>query len=293
MRVHGRKCRLSPRDWRGPAKSINENGAIHSPDGFSFWNSIIRCDRRNIDMHSYRSYLAAAAAMAGLANAPLDAHAVWFAQRAKKVALIYGVGADDLDTVQRFSFIEKMTGYDAAYREFKVDPRIAGPMVLVDTEKQPTLLTVVFFNGIWSKVDGEFVAKGRDQAPTSTLSEKNYKYSVAIMGPLERPIPALPDQLLQIVPVGAIPASHGANLTYRVLYKGKPVAGASVINDLVNDPDQAPRMTKAGGTVTFPVRNQGLNVIEAVYNAPTDDPKRYDRIENSATLTFTLPHKPE
>jgi hypothetical protein len=37
MRAHGRKCRLSPRDWRGPAKSINENGAIHSPDGFSFW----------------------------------------------------------------------------------------------------------------------------------------------------------------------------------------------------------------------------------------------------------------
>jgi hypothetical protein len=142
------------------------------PTALVFGNSVIGCDRRNIDMHSYRSYLAAAAAMAGLANAPLDAHAVWFAQRAKKVALIYGVGADDLDTVQRFSFIEKMTGYDAAYREFKVDPRIAGPMVLVDTEKQPTLLTVVFFNGIWSKVDGEFVAKGRDQAPTSTLSKR-------------------------------------------------------------------------------------------------------------------------
>jgi nickel transport protein len=244
-------------------------------------------------MPSFKSLVATAALLAGLASTPIDAHAVWFAQRAKQLALIYGVGADDLDTVKRFSFIEKMTGYDANYQPLKATPRIAGPIVVVDTEQQPTLLSVVFFNGIWSKVDGEFVAKGRDEAPTSTLSEKNYKYSVAIISPLEKPIPALPDQVLQILPVGAIPAEHGAKLTYRVLYNGKPIAGARVINDLINDPDQEPTKTGPDGTVTFPVRNQGLNVLEAVYNGPTDNPKKYDWIENSATLSFTLPHKPE
>jgi len=235
-----------------------------------------------------------AALTAGFVTASVNAHAVWFAQRAKQTALIYGVGADDLDTVKRFSLIEKMTGYDANYQPIKATPRIAGPIVLVDTEQQPTLLSVVFFNGIWSRGgNGEFEKKGRDEMPNATLSEKNYKYSVAIMGPLDKPIPPLPDQALQIVPTGPIPKMLGQKLTYKVLYQGKPVAGAKVINDLINDPDAKPLLTGADGTVTMPVRNQGLNVIHAVFNAPTDNPKRYDQIENTATLSFVLEHAPE
>ena len=238
--------------------------------------------------------LIAATVLSGIITAPLNAHAVWFAQRAKQTALIYGVGADDLDAVKRFALIEKMTGYDANYQPIKAIPRIAGPIVLVDTEQQPTLLSVVFFNGIWSRVGtGEFEKKGRDEMPEATLSEKNYKYSVAIMGPLDKPIPALTDQVLQIVPVGTIPTMLGQKLTYKVLYHGKPVGGARVINDLVNDPDAKPVETAADGTVTLVVRNQGLNVIQAVFNGPTDDPKRYDHIENTATLSFVLAHAPE
>lgn len=238
--------------------------------------------------------LMVAAVATGVLGAPLSAHAVWFAQRAKQTALIYGVGADDLDTVKRFSLIEKMTGYDANYQPIKATPRIAGPIVVVDTEQQPTLLSTVFFNGIWSRVGkGEFEKKGRDEMPEATLSEKNYKYSVAIMGPLEKPIPALPDQVLQIVPVGAIPKMHGETMTYRVLFMGKPIAGATVKNDLVNDPDQKATATDANGEVKLIVRNQGLNVLEAVYVSSTDNPKRYDKIENTATLSFVLEHEPE
>ncbi|MBJ7379063.1 MAG: DUF4198 domain-containing protein, partial [Sphingobium sp.] len=34
------------------------------------------------------------------ATAPVGAHGIWFAQRARQLALIYGVGADDLDAVK-------------------------------------------------------------------------------------------------------------------------------------------------------------------------------------------------
>lgn len=238
--------------------------------------------------------IVAAAILAGILAAPVDAHAVWFAQRAKQTALIYGVGADDLDAVKRFPLIEKMTGYDANYQPIAAKPRIAGPIVLVDTDQQPTLLSVVFQNGIWSRVgNGEFEKKGRDEMPEATLSEKNIKYSVAIVGPIDKPIPALPDQALQIVPVGPIPKLLGEKLTYKVLYNGRPAAGARMINDLINDPDAKPVETAADGTVTLVVRNQGLNVIQAVFNGPTDNPKRYDHIENTATLAFTLQHAPE
>jgi len=243
-------------------------------------------------MPKFKSFVLAAL-LAGFASQAADAHAVWFAQRARQTALIYGIGADDLDAVKRFSFIEKITGYDADYQPFAASARIAGPIVLVDADQQPTLLSVVFFNGVWSRVDGEFVTGGRDKNPKATLAEKNYKYSVSIMGPLSTPIPVLADQVLQIAPAGPIPDQHGAKLTYRVLFKGKPVSGAKVINDLINDPDQKPLVSGADGTVTMEVRNQGLNVIQAVYNGPSDDAKQYDRIENTATLTFTLAHAPE
>jgi hypothetical protein len=41
------------------------------------------------------------------------------------------------------------------------------------------------------------------------------------------------------------------------------------------------------------VRNQGLNVIGATYDGPADDPKRIDKIEHFATLSFVLQHLPE
>jgi nickel transport protein len=66
-----------------------------------------------------------------------------------------------------------------------------------------------------------------------------------------------------------------------------------VINDLVNDPDAKPQLSAADGTVTLPVRNQGLNVVLAVYEGPSDNPKLYGQVEHSATLAFTLPHLPE
>jgi hypothetical protein len=45
--------------------------------------------------------------------------------------------------------------------------------------------------------------------------------------------------------------------------------------------------------VTIKVRNQGLNVIVAVFESPSDQPGKYNRIEHLASLSFVLPHAPE
>ncbi|MEC8228523.1 MAG: DUF4198 domain-containing protein, partial [Pseudomonadota bacterium] len=123
--------------------------------------------------------------------------------------------------------------------------------------------------------------------------EETIKYAVHLRGPL-RKVPALPTQVLQIVPVGdSFPLLLGEMQTYQVLHKGKPVAGALVKNDFVNDPDAEPVVSGKDGKVTFPIRNQGLNVVVAVYDAPTDRPKIIDKYEYLATLSFVLPHAPE
>jgi hypothetical protein len=66
-----------------------------------------------------------------------------------------------------------------------------------------------------------------------------------------------------------------------------------VLTDMVNDPDAKPLKTGPDGTVVINVRNQGLNVVNAVYDGPTDDPVKATKIEHEATLSFVLQHAPE
>lgn len=243
-------------------------------------------------MRRYPAILSATL-IAALATSAANAHGIWFAERGRHTAMVYGIGADDLDMVRHLPQVEAITAFDAAYRPVKATLRAAGPVVLVDAATKPVLIAAVLQNGIWSrKGTAEFVKGGRDTMPDATLSEKTVKYAVSIQGPLSRTIPALPGQRLQIVPA-AIPATRGTSLTYTILYDGTPVAGAQVIADMLGDPDAIATTTTADGTVTLPVRNQGLNVIRAVFEGPSDDKARYDRIEHTATLSFTLPHAPE
>ncbi|MEO7383730.1 MAG: DUF4198 domain-containing protein [Novosphingobium sp.] len=249
-------------------------------------------------MHSglkfYRALSVASLAAMMIASTAAQAHGIWFAQRAKQLALIFGLGADDLDMVRRLPQVESITAFDSDYRPIKAVARIAGPIVLVDADAQPTIIAAVMPYGVWSRVGtGEFEKKTLAEMPKATVSTKNIKYAVSIQGPLSKPMPALAGHSLQIVPVGTIPAIKGSPLTYRVLYKGAPLAGARLINDMVNDPDAKEVLTGADGTVTLPVRNQGLNVIRAVYDGPSDQPTLYRQMEHTATLAFTLPHVPE
>jgi hypothetical protein len=49
----------------------------------------------------------------------------------------------------------------------------------------------------------------------------------------------------------------------------------------------------ADGSVTIKVRNQGLNVVAAIFDGPSNEPTKADKMEHLATLTFVLPHAPE
>jgi nickel transport protein len=247
-------------------------------------------------MNKLSKSLAVVAVVAGMAvSSTAGAHAIWFAQRAKQLAFIYGVGADDLDSVKRLPLVNSVAGYDAQYKPVPTKLRVDGPMVMVDSDAPLTVVTAVMPYGVWSKQpDGEWVKKGRDEVPNALMSTKNFKYAVRIEGPLSKPLPAFPDQTLQIQPVLAqLPAKMGSPMKLRVLLHGKPVAGAKVLADMVNDPDGVPLKTGPDGTVVIKVRNQGLNIVNAVYQGPSDEPAKAQRIEHEATLSFVLQHAPE
>ncbi|MEH3048669.1 DUF4198 domain-containing protein [Sphingomonas adhaesiva] len=244
-----------------------------------------------------RRFLLAGAgcALAASAAVPLDAHAIWFAQRARQLAFIYGVGADDLDAVKRLPLVNAVTGYDGDWAPVKTALRVAGPIPVVDSDAPVAAVAAVMDYGLWSRMpDGHFVNKGRDEAPGATLSERTMKYAVHLTQLPTKPVPLLPGHRLQLVPVDlAIPQQMGAPMRVRAMYMGKPVAGVTILSDYINDPDAIGVKTAADGIATIRVRNQGLNVLMAIYEGPPDDRTKVDRVEHSASLSFVLPHKPE
>jgi nickel transport protein len=224
-----------------------------------------------------------------------SAHAIWFAERSKRLAMIYGMGADDLDMSQRQSMVQSVHGYDADWKPVATQLQQEGPLMVVHSETAPAAVTAVFWNGIWSKPpgDGDWEKKSRLEMPNAIVSENNFKYAVYLKGASRAPVPLFPDQVLQIVPQSPVPLVKGAPLKLRVLFRGKPMANVKVITDFVNDIDAKPAKTGPDGRVTIRVRNQGLNVVNAVYDGPSDEPQKYDQVEYEATLTFVLPHMPE
>jgi nickel transport protein len=236
-----------------------------------------------------------ASVIAGLGAATVaQAHGIWFAQRSNQLALIYGVGAEDLDMVKRLPKVKAVAAYDENGKEVPTQLAPSGPLVVVNTDNEPAIVAAILDNGPWSKTpDGKWHNKGKDEVPDATISEHTIKYTVHLRRLNVAP-PVLPAHKLQIVPlVKQLPQQMGQALTVRVLYEGKPVQGASVQPDFVTDPDSEPVKTGADGTATIKVRNQGLNVVVATFATPPASPAKTSRDEHLATLSFVLPHLPE
>lgn len=241
-----------------------------------------------------RLFIVSALAAGAIAATSVQAHGIWIAQRSNLLAIIYGVGADDLDMIKRISKVKSVTAYDENGKEVPTKLTANGPLATVDIDSQPAIIAAVLDNGPWSKTaDGKWHNKGKDEVPDAKVSEHTWKYAVHLRKELTA-VPVLPGQTLQIVPVKApLPVKMGEVVKVRVLYQGKPVAGAKVLADFVNDPDQKPLKTGKDGTVSVKVRNQGLNVLAAIYDAPPAEPAKTFKDEHLATLTFVLPHMPE
>lgn len=237
--------------------------------------------------------LAAAATLMPMHAA--QAHGIWFAQRADRLALVYGDGAEDLDVVKRLPKLSSISGYTAEGAAVPVRLETEGRLVLANLEARPSVLTATMNNGLWTRdAKGKWHGKGRDEVPDAASSGRYFKYNTHLVtlpaGPM-RPVAGL---TLQLVPIGAaFPRHIGEPLAVQVLFEGKPLAGAKVWRDVVTDPDGEPLVADAQGRVTLPVRNQGLNVVRAEHESASVDPGKTDHTHHFATLSFALEHEPE
>ena len=228
-------------------------------------------------------------------SAAVSAHAIWFAQRVGELALVSGPGAEDLSVIRRLDKVTSVGGVDDAGRPVAVSLKRSDHLAFVNLDNAPAIVTATLDNGWWSQgADGQWVGKGKDEVPGAKTSGRYLKYSTHLRTLPKGEVKPVVGLTFQIVPVGNHFSQHmGDALTLRVLLDGKPAVGAKVWSDAVNDPDAKPVAVAPDGSVTLKVRNQGLNVIKAELDTLPSDPRKADKTEQTATLSFVLAHVPE
>ncbi len=93
--------------------------------------------------------------------------------------------------------------------------------------------------------DGKEVNQRNRAVPGARSSGHYMKYAVHLRGHLDRPVGPLPGQVLQLTPTAArLPGRMGDSITLVALFQGKPLAGAQVVTDFVNDPEAPPMRTE-------------------------------------------------
>src|SRR5690242_6570962 len=113
-------------------------------------------------MNNITKFIVAATIAAGtFATTAAHAHGIWFAQRSNQLALIYGLGADDLDAVKRLPLVKSVAAYDANGKTVPASLVANGPLAVVNTSNRPAIVAAVLDNGNWSKTaDGTWLKMG-------------------------------------------------------------------------------------------------------------------------------------
>lgn len=159
--------------------------------------------------------------------------------------------------------------------------------VTVDDAKS-SIIGIELDNGFWAQnAEGKWINKPKPQVPGAKKGSRTLKYAVSYLNDRE---PAKPLGLdFELVPTtnpGKL--KKGDKLTVQVLYKGKPLAGASVTPDVFNGAH--PVKTDSQGKAVLRVANAKFNALEASYRIPMEDTTKADSTGLSATLGFEARH---
>ncbi|WP_259780883.1 DUF4198 domain-containing protein [Aestuariispira ectoiniformans] len=214
-------------------------------------------------------------------------HGAWIERRYGDLAVVYGHGGgDDAYNPAR---VTSATAFDKAGGGLavKIDPM--NDHIRLEEPPQAAGVVVTFDNGYWTKdARGKWHNKPRPEVKGAVQSGRYLKYMVALLKSGSRNIEpkGLP---LEIVPLqDPVKLSMGDRLTVQVLSDGKPVKGAVVAADFINDGDNESLVSDADGKVSFTIRNDGLNVISTSLDRAVDDDPEVDELGLVSTLSFGM-----
>ena len=220
-----------------------------------------------------------------LLPATAGAHGAWVAERWGELGVVYGHGAGD-DPYEPARITEAVAiAEDGAAISIVIDKR--EKHAVLKPESEPAAIAPTFDNGYWTeKTDGAWVNEPKDQVADAKATGHYIKNSLSLLH-VHDALPAFPQQDLQIVPLdNPVGRKAGDPIRLRVLHDGKPLAGAVVTLDYVNQASLKSEPTDADGEVVVAIRNDGLNVLAVDHSVPLANDPKADTIGYTATLSF-------
>lgn len=157
-----------------------------------------------------------------------------------------------------------------------------------------SLLAARYDNGFWIKTsDGVYRNATRRLVPDAADSMWSVKFAKALTGPAA-PWDRVLGQILEIVPMSdPVAAKPGQTLRLKVLFQGKPLAGAEVERGdgatAVAEKDIPRFVTDADGVASVPIVKAGAQLLVIDYKtSPSATPDQANADLFNATLWFSV-----
>ncbi|SNB44813.1 cobalt transporter CbiM [Geobacter sp. DSM 9736] len=219
--------------------------------------------------------LFAAALCMGAAAA--SAHDYWIERMGKHYAVVYG------HREQRLEYdpakVKRVTVYNAAGVQLDFKKEVRSKAMLIHPSGKACLILADLESGYWSKTIYGLKNLPKRKATRPIESFKAYHYSKSIVSAGEAALKPVEGLRLDIVPIrNPLDMKAGDTLPLKVLFDGKPYAGAPVEGD-----HDKIGQTDGEGTI-----NVTLKKGRQIYTVERRDPIRNDPDADYAATTTTL-----
>lgn len=234
-----------------------------------------------------RFVLAITASLLALVGAA-QAHGIYIAQRAGQPTVVLGHGAEDLPYAPTKLTRLQVHGADGAPLAVPVEHLRGQASVTLPPEAAS--ISATYFGGWHGKTaEGKWKPGARGEHADVARVGEYHKHTLFIAGGAAQ-LPGLPAGELAILPLqNPLVLRAGQSLAVKVMFRGKPLAGARVVGDYVNSSHTVSARTGRDGVARVRLRNQALNVI-AVTHEDERPGEKTDFEEHLATLSFILPY---
>lgn len=214
--------------------------------------------------------------LSGLAQA----HDAWLAPQQDEWAVIYG-HKGGLESYAH-NKVKQIKAIDAQGKVVDVQRKDSDKGVTLSFAGEPTLVTLVFDNGYWSKAPGGKtinVPKNENKGATQgSHPVKFHKYVMSWTAQANQPV----GEEAEIIALNTQVPKAGEKVDIQVLYQGQPAAGWAVG---IDDSEDSPLKTDAQGKASFEV-SPGRNFISASHGIPVKGDPKTDVNSISVNLIF-------
>jgi uncharacterized GH25 family protein len=239
---------------------------------------------------SVRTFLLPMLACAMFPWGAAQAHGVWVAQRTGEWAVV--LGESSVDDAYKPEAVKSVAAQSGDGKSISITVRPQEQNAVLLPAPGAAAVGVSFVDGFWSEdAAGKWHAGSRLQVPQASKAGYYQMFSRTVLAASSQP--GKPFGLpLEIVPQeDPMSLKMGASLRVQVLFDGKPLSGATVVRDYLNDNADRSVKTDEQGYAAFQLRSAGLNVIKVTHNVPRKDRREADEDGFASTLAFSLPHK--